>query len=74
MRADLVLLGELGLSGELRAVRQTAARLNEAMRLGFTAAVVPHRLRMSQSWPEGIKILEARSLSQALKLALLTET
>jgi DNA repair protein RadA/Sms len=73
VRADIVLLGELGLSGELRAVRQTNARLNEARRLGFRSAVVPHRLRANQPWPDGIEILEARSLSQALKLALMGE-
>lgn len=71
VRADTVLLGEVGLSGELRAVRQINARLNEAERLGFKSAVVPRPLRKSQPWPDGIQVMEARSLAQALKLALL---
>ena len=72
-RADTVLVGEVGLSGELRAVRQTSARLQEAARLGFKMAVVPRRVRRGEPWPEGIEIKQARSLTQALKEALLQE-
>jgi DNA repair protein RadA/Sms len=72
-RADTVLVGEVGLSGELRAVRQTNARLREAARLGFKKAVIPRRVRKGEPWPEGIEIKQARSLSQALKEALLPE-
>ncbi len=39
--ADTVVIGELGLSGELRRVRKLKARLNEAAKLGFARAVVP---------------------------------
>jgi DNA repair protein RadA/Sms len=39
--ADLVALGELGLSGELRAVGQLEPRLREAAKLGFLKALVP---------------------------------
>ena len=39
--ADLVAIGELGLSGELRGVGQLEQRLREAAKLGFTRAVVP---------------------------------
>ncbi|MDJ0894868.1 MAG: DNA repair protein RadA [Alphaproteobacteria bacterium] len=38
-----VLFGEIGLSGELRAVGQTDARLKEAEKLGFDFALMPHR-------------------------------
>lgn len=68
--ADLVLIGELGLSGELRMVGQTNARLREAASLGFKKAIVPKRLQRGEGWPGGIEILEARSLKEALKLAL----
>jgi DNA repair protein RadA/Sms len=70
VRADLVLIGELGLSGELRMVGQINARLREAASLGFKTAIVPHRLHNKKRWPEGIDVQEARSLKQALKLAL----
>jgi DNA repair protein RadA/Sms len=71
LRADTVLIGEVGLSGELRMVRQMAARLREAAGLGFKAAVVPRRMQGGEPWPEGIQVSEARSLRQALDHALL---
>jgi len=74
LHADTVLIGEIGLSGELRMVGQMPARLREASKLGFRTAVVPRRLRKSEPWPEDeIKIVEARSLRQALENSLLTE-
>jgi DNA repair protein RadA/Sms len=68
--ADSVLIGELGLSGELRMVGQIDARLREAASLGFKKAIVPKRLHRKEAWPGGIEVLEARSLQEALKLAL----
>jgi DNA repair protein RadA/Sms len=71
VRADAVLIGEVGLNGELRAVGQMPARLREAAKLGFKAAIVPRRIRRSEPWPKDIEILEARSLREALKLGLI---
>jgi len=73
VRADAVLIGELGLSGELRIVGQMPARLREAVKLGFKTAIVPRRLRSFEPWPDGLQIIEARSLRQALDAALLPE-
>ncbi len=70
VRADLVLIGEIGLSGELRWVSQMEMRLREAAKLGFKSAVIPKRLRLAMSPPAGFEILEARSLAQAIKIAL----
>ncbi|HEY1721683.1 MAG TPA: DNA repair protein RadA [Magnetospirillaceae bacterium] len=39
--ADMVVFGEIGLSGEVRAVSQAEARLKEAAKLGFARALVP---------------------------------
>lgn len=71
VRADTVLIGEVGLSGELRMVGQMQTRLREAAKLGFKRAVVPKRLRKSEPWPEGIEIVEVRSLKEAIQEALL---
>jgi len=71
VRADTVLIGEVGLSSELRMVGQMPARLREAASLGFKTAVVPKRMRRGEPWPEGIQVQEARSLRQALEIALL---
>jgi DNA repair protein RadA/Sms len=74
VRADTVLIGEVGLSGELRWVGQMTNRLREAAKLGFKSAIVPRRTRRGEAWPEGIQIIEARSLREALDLALIGET
>jgi DNA repair protein RadA/Sms len=38
---DMVLCGEVGLTGEVRAVSQIATRINEAARLGFKRCILP---------------------------------
>jgi DNA repair protein RadA/Sms len=73
VRAETVLIGELGLSGELRTVGQMPARLREAANLGFKTAVVPGRLRRSEPWPSDIEVIEVRSLRKALDQALLKD-
>ena len=73
VRAEAALIGEVGLSGELRMVRQIDARLREAASLGFKTAIVPHRMQRSETWPPGIQVIEARSLRQALDFALLKD-
>ena len=42
--ADTVIFGEIGLSGEIRAVSQGNARLKEAYKLGFKSAIMPANL------------------------------
>lgn len=71
VKADTVLIGEVGLSGELRQVSQMPARLHEAAKLGFKTAVVPKRLRQGEAWPTHIEVVEARTLKEALNKALL---
>jgi len=70
LRADCVLIGEVGLSGELRAVPHTAARLKEAAALGFKSAVLPKRLRGGDPLPAGITAHEARTLREALDMGM----
>lgn len=69
LSADLALIGEVGLSGELRSVAQLPARLTEAAKLGFRRAVVPRTVRRDEGWPDGLHVERARSLQQALSLA-----
>jgi DNA repair protein RadA/Sms len=63
MPTDTVVIGEVGLGGELRQVPQVARRLTEAARLGFARAIVP------RSTPDvaGIGLLRATDLSAALQ-------
>ncbi|MBI3740953.1 MAG: DNA repair protein RadA, partial [Chloroflexi bacterium] len=67
---DLVVIGEVGLSGELRVVGQAARRLTEAARLGFKRALVPQTLATMKEKPEGIALVGARTLAQAMDVAL----
>lgn len=67
---DLAAVGEVGLSGELRAVGHLSRRLNEAAKLGFERCIVPATHRRAGHVPAGVKVLPARSLADALVLAL----
>jgi DNA repair protein RadA/Sms len=67
--ADLAIVGEIGLSGELRAVSQLPLRLNEAVKLGFKRILVP-RSRRKEPAPDGLTVLPARNLAEAFAIAL----
>jgi len=71
VKADTILIGEIGLSGELRWVGHMTARLNEAQKLGFKTAVIPKRVRKGEVLPDEMVVKEARSLREALSIALL---
>ena len=73
VRADLVLIGEIGLSGELRWVGQMESRLREAEKLGFKAAIIPKRARAKIKTPKKLDVFEARSLDQAVRNAIMTK-
>jgi len=70
VKADAVLIGEIGLAGELRMPGQMPARLREAQKLGFKIAIVPKALRKAEPYPNGIEIIEVRSIHDALNAAL----
>ena len=69
IRAEAVLIGEVGLAGELRMPSQMKNRLQEAAKLGFKSAIVPKTIRKGNDWPKNIEIIEARSLQNALDAA-----
>jgi len=68
---DLVIIGEVGLSGELRTVAQAQRRLTEAARLGFARALVPQNLLKMKDKPDGIELIGARTIGQAMEVALI---
>ncbi len=70
IQADVVLIGEIGLAGELRMPGQMVARLKEAQKLGFKIAIIPKALRKGEEYPNGIEVIEVRSVDQALDKAL----
>jgi len=61
-----LVLGEVGLAGEVRAVAQAEARLSEAARLGFRRAIVPAGNARQVEAPEGIEVVGVEAVSEAL--------
>ena len=71
VHADMAFFGEVGLSGELRAVSQLEPRLKEAAKLGFKRCVVPRTRQMKSTVvPQGLQIIECRTLQEAVEVAL----
>jgi DNA repair protein RadA/Sms len=71
--ADVALIGEVGLSGELRSVGQLPRRVQEAAKLGFTRALVPRsslKRKGGDGLPEGIEVIGTRTLGEALDVTL----
>ncbi len=69
--ADMAMVGEIGLSGEIRAVSQLSARLNEAAKLGFRRVLIPKTARKGgEPIPPGVEATPIRSLDEALDVAL----
>jgi DNA repair protein RadA/Sms len=62
---DLVAIGEVALSGDVRPVPGLAQRLAEAARLGFTTAIVPRGTSKTANVP-GLKLVEVANLTQAI--------
>jgi DNA repair protein RadA/Sms len=63
----LVVIGELGLTGEVRRVGQLERRLQEAARHGFTRALIPAGARAGR--PSGLDVVEVRTLAEAVSAA-----
>jgi DNA repair protein RadA/Sms len=70
VHADVVFIGELGLSGEIRTVKQTDWRLREAEKLGFGRCIMPKSgASKSESTATGLKTIGVSSISEALNQA-----
>jgi DNA repair protein RadA/Sms len=65
----LVATGEIGLSGELRAVAQLERRVAEAARLGFKRCLVPAGVKMPPM--KHIKVIPVSTLREALEIGLM---
>jgi DNA repair protein RadA/Sms len=68
--SGLVVVGELGLSGELRGVPQLERRLAEAAKLGFQRCLVPKSREGAAPIPRGIEAVAVESVKESLKVAL----
>ena len=64
----ILVFGEVGLSGEVRAVSMVKQRMQEAKKLGFTTCVMPSVCTASLKGTEGIKIIGVKSVQDAIDL------
>ena len=62
-----IAFGEVGLSGEVRAVSQAGARVSEAKKLGFETCIVPFGCIDSLKDIKGIKIIGVKNIAQAIE-------
>jgi DNA repair protein RadA/Sms len=67
MPDGLFVIGELGLSGEVRRVGHLERRLQEAARHGLTRALIPAGSRAGR--PSGLDVIEVRTLAEAVSAA-----
>jgi DNA repair protein RadA/Sms len=65
-----LVLGEVGLAGELRAISQPERRISEAHRQGFTACVLPQANKNNITTPKGMRLFGAEHIGELLGLLL----
>lgn len=64
---DVMAFGEVGLSGEVRAVSQMQTRVSEAKKLGFKTCIVPASCKDSLQDVKGIKLIYVSSVTDAIE-------
>lgn len=65
---DMIVFGEVGLSGEVRAVTMPEQRVAEAQKLGFKTCVLPEVCVKNIGHTEGIELVGVKSVAQAMDL------
>ncbi|CJC40927.1 DNA repair protein RadA [Streptococcus pneumoniae] len=63
-------IGEVGLTGEIRRVSRIEQRVQEAAKLGFQRAIIPRKNLGGWTIPEGIEVVGVSNLGEALRLTL----
>ena len=67
---DLVAIGEVGLTGEIRTVSHMNQRLAEAARLGFKKCIIPRNGAEKLDIPIGLTVYKVRNLREAIEVTL----
>lgn len=67
---DLVAIGEVGLTGEIRSVSHMNQRLAEVSRLGFKKAIIPRSGSEKLEIPEGLTVYRVKNLREAIETAM----
>ena len=67
---DMVAIGEVGLTGEIRSVSHMNQRLAEVARLGFRKCIIPFKGTEKLEIPEGLTVLRVKNLRETIEIAL----
>lgn len=67
---DLVAIGEVGLTGEIRAVNSIEKRVKEADRMGFKQCMIPESSKKQLKYKGDIDIIGVRNIKEAIQVAL----
>lgn len=67
---NLVAIGEVGLTGEIRSVSNMNQRLGEVSRLGFTKCIIPKGGSDKLEIPKGLTVYRVRNIREAIEMAL----
>ena len=68
--SELVAIGEIGLTGEIRSVSHLSQRLSEVARLGFKKCIIPKNTSEKLIIPEGLTVYRVKNLREAIEVAL----
>lgn len=63
---DLVALGEVGLSGEIRSVSHLNQRLSEIQRMGFKKCLIPRHIKADLKVPDGLEVIKVKNIREAV--------
>ena len=67
---DLVAIGEIGLTGEIRSVSHMNQRLAEAARLGFKKCIIPKNNAEKLEIPSDLTVYRVRNIREAIEISL----
>jgi len=67
---DLVSIGEVGLTGEIRAVSNMSQRLSEIVRLGFKKCIIPRNTSEKVVIPDNLEVYRVKNIYEAIECAL----
>ena len=65
---DVVAIGEIGLTGEIRAVNSIDKRVKEAEKLGFKTCIIPEISKKQLKFDGNINIIGVKDIREALKV------
>ena len=68
--SDLVAIGEVGLTGEIRSISHMNQRLQEVSRLGFKKCVIPFSGSEKLEIPTGLTVYKVRNIREAIEIAM----